>query len=148
LKKDEDGYPPDRWERMWAFKTEPGRYTIDNIPFFVRGISSGDVVSAEWDGDRLMFKELVRPSLNSVFRLIIYDAGAVQSVRDRFRAIGCASELSHLPKLIAVEVPGTINFETVAKLLEGASKKVAGILRREYFAIKRCHELPRRLTFQ
>jgi hypothetical protein len=122
LEQDENGYPPDRWENLWAYETEQGLYSVDNIPFYVKGISSGDVVSAESDGEQLIFKKLVRPSPNSVVRLYVSDAGAVQAARDSFRALGCESELSNLPKLVAVEIPGNVSFDPVGNLLaEGAA---------------------------
>jgi len=62
LKKDADGYPPDDWESLWAYEVEPGLYSIDNVPFFTRGVSWGDVLSVEREGDELHFKEVVRPS--------------------------------------------------------------------------------------
>ncbi len=110
LEQDADGYPPDKWESLWAYETEPGLYSVDNIPFYVKGISSGDVVSAEREGEQLVFKKLVRPSLNSVFRLYLSDASKVQAARDQFRGLGCETELSNLPKLVAVEIPDKVDF--------------------------------------
>jgi hypothetical protein len=118
LEQDESGYPPDGKETLWAYETAQGLYCIDNIPFYVDGISSGDMISAESDGEQLTFKELVRPSSNSVFRLYVSDASEMQVIRDSFRALGCESELSNLPKLVAVEVPGNVSFDPVATLLE------------------------------
>jgi hypothetical protein len=124
LEQDEYGYPPDRWERLWASEVEPGLYCIDNIPFYVKGISSGDVVSANGDGEELIFKELIRPSTNSVVRLYVSDVAEVQAVRDSFRALGCESELSNLPKLVAVEIPGDVSFDPVVTLLkDGAASE-------------------------
>ncbi|HEX4748446.1 MAG TPA: DUF4265 domain-containing protein [Bryobacteraceae bacterium] len=128
LQQDEDGYPPDKWESLWAFETEPGLYCVDNIPFYVRGISSGDVISAEDKGGQLLFRNLVLPSSNSVFRLYVSDADDVQGVRDEFRALGCETELSNLPKLVAVEIPGKVDFGPVGNLLGQG----AGIGRWEY----------------
>jgi hypothetical protein len=137
LEQDENGYPPDRWETLWAIESEPGLYCVDNIPFYVKGISSGDVVSAERDGEQMVFIRLVRPSPNSVVRLYVSDAAAVQAARDDFRALGCETELSNLPQLVAVEVPGNVSFDPVAKLLEegqesGRWEYEDGVLRHQY----------------
>jgi hypothetical protein len=118
LDQDEDGYPPDKWESVWALETGDGLYSIDNIPFFVKGISSADVVAAEQSGDELRFKELVRPSTNSVFRLYVSDVSQVQSARESLSALGCESEQSHIPKPIAVEIPGSVPIEPVAALFD------------------------------
>ena len=117
LEQDADGYPPDRLESVWANEVEPGHYAIDNIPFFIKGISCGDIVLAEEIGGELRFKDIVRPSLNSVLRLYVSDMADVQIVRNSFRDLGCPSEQSHIPALIAVEIPGTVAFAPIAALL-------------------------------
>ncbi|HEY1214981.1 MAG TPA: DUF4265 domain-containing protein [Bryobacteraceae bacterium] len=121
LEQDEHGYPPDNWESLWAKEIELGLYSIDNIPIFVKGISSEDVVEAEENEGELRYKRLVRPSANSVFRLYLSDIADVPAVRESFRKLGCESEQSHIPKLVAVEIPGNVAIEPVAALLdEGA----------------------------
>ncbi|HEY1731440.1 MAG TPA: DUF4265 domain-containing protein [Terriglobales bacterium] len=118
LSPDEDGYPPDKWERLWAQEMDSGLFSIDNIPFFLKGISPGDIVSANNEEGELRLQKLVTPSTNSVFRLFVSDVDDVASARQSFRELGCESEQSHIPKLVAIEVPGGINFEAVAKLLD------------------------------
>jgi hypothetical protein len=118
LVQDDDGYPPDNWETLWAYETVEGLYAIDNIPIFVKGISSGDIVAVEQEGAELRFKTLVRPSANSVFRLYLSDVSDVQAARDSFRKLGCESEQSHIPKLVALEIPGSLPIGPVVALLE------------------------------
>jgi hypothetical protein len=126
LERDEDGYPPVGREGLWAYEVEQGLFCMDNIPFYVRGISCGDVVSAESDGEQLVFKKLVRPSPNSVVRVFVSDVAGVQAARDSFKALGCDSELSDFPdsskpQMFALEIPGNVQFEPVGNLLaEGA----------------------------
>jgi hypothetical protein len=137
LEQDENGYPPDRWESLWAVETEPGLYRVDNIPFFVKGISSEDLVTAKSDDEELIFTALIRPSSNSVFRLYVSDAAIVPVVRENFLALGCESELSHLPKLVAIEIPGRVNFDPVANLLaegegDGRWQYEEGVLRHQF----------------
>jgi hypothetical protein len=122
LEQDVDGYPPDKWESLWGHEIEPGHYSIDNLPFYVKGISSGDVVSAEPQGGQLEFKSLVRSSSNSVFRLYISDVSDVQAVRDSFRQLGCESELSDNPRLVAVEIPGNAAIKPISELLDSGAE--------------------------
>jgi hypothetical protein len=117
LEQDKDGYPPDRWERLWAYEVEPNLYSLDNIPFFAKGVSSGDVISTESKGEELHFKNVVRPSGNSVFRIYVSDPADSESARQSFRELGCESEQSHIPKLFAVEIPSNVPFDPVARLL-------------------------------
>jgi hypothetical protein len=122
LEQDADGYPPDKWESLWGYETEGGFYCIDNIPFYAKGVSSGDVVAVEPQEGELRFKRGVRPSANSVFRLYVSDVADVQAARNSFRELGCESELSNNPKLVAVEIPGTVPIEPVGALLDSGAE--------------------------
>jgi hypothetical protein len=72
LQQDEDGYPPDEYETLWAVALkEKSLYRLDNIPLYVKGVSSEDVVLAEPKNGRLEFVRLVQPSTNSVYRVFV-----------------------------------------------------------------------------
>lgn len=119
LQQDDEGYPPDKWETLWATPVEEvGLYQIDNIPLYVKGISSEDVVKAEEREGQLQFLNLVRASMNSVYRLYVTDVADVQTVRDSLSALGCKSEGSYVPRLVAMEIPGKADFVAVENLLE------------------------------
>jgi len=53
LEQDEDGYPPAELEGVWAIEFADGGYKIDNIPFFTRQATLGDIVEARPVGDEL-----------------------------------------------------------------------------------------------
>ena len=40
-----DGYPPVSMESIWAEETEEGYLKINNIPFYSKEVSFGDIVS-------------------------------------------------------------------------------------------------------
>src|SRR3546814_9863854 len=62
LEQDESGYPPETSETMWAVPLGNGRYRLDNIPFYAKLVSDGDVVAASIiDGD-LTFEEILEAS--------------------------------------------------------------------------------------
>lgn len=117
LQKDADGYPPDDWETLWAYEIEPGLYSIDNVPFFARGVSWGDVVSAEREGNELHFKEVVRPSDHSVLRVIVHDPSKVGEMHDKLNELGNDTEQSHLPSLLTVDVPPAVDLQKVLDFL-------------------------------
>ena len=117
LQKDSDGYPPDDRESLWAYEVEPGLYSIDNVPFFARGISWGDVVSVERRGEGLYFKELVRPSRHSVIRVIVYDSSHIAGMHDTLKAMNCDTEQSHLPSLLTVDCPPTADLQKIRAFL-------------------------------
>lgn len=118
LQKDADGYPPDDRETLWAYEVEPGLYSIDNLPFFVRGVSWGDVVSAESVDNELHFKKVVRPSDHSVLRVIVYDSQKVNDMHEALHRMNLGTEQSHLPSLLAVDVPPTVELDKIIAFLE------------------------------
>ncbi|MEU1503299.1 DUF4265 domain-containing protein [Streptomyces sp. NPDC005732] len=50
---DEDGWPPASVESLWAVDLGDGRVRLDNTPWFVRGVASGDVIRVQPDDDGL-----------------------------------------------------------------------------------------------
>jgi hypothetical protein len=122
LEQDADGYPPDKWESLWGYEKENGYYCIDNIPFYAKGISSGDVVAVVPTEGRLQFERVVHPSGNSVVRLYVSDVSDMQATRDSFRELGCESELHSNPKFVAVEIPSAVTAYPVDELLEAGAK--------------------------
>src|SRR5262249_8028073 len=105
---------------LWALPHEDG-YQIDNIPFYAREIADGDVVTAQRGPDgELWFDKLAKSSGHSTIRLWFARAEDVQRTRDELRALGCTSELSDLPRLVAVDVPPSVPYSLVrAKLEQG-----------------------------
>jgi len=118
LEQDDDGYPPDRWERLWAIRVQGELYRIDNIPFYVKGISSGDVVAVNSVEGELVFSKLITPSLNSVIRFYVMELSDVSTARKEFLDLGCESELSNVQKLFALEVPEKVAFSPIISLIK------------------------------
>ena len=111
-------------ESMWAVPVNGG-YKIDNIPFYAREIALGDIVSTENDHDGMMrFKALVQASGHSTVRLWFAKGREqdVAHVRQRLRDMGCPSELSDLPRLIAVDVPPQVPYEQIREFLGEGEK--------------------------
>jgi hypothetical protein len=117
----ESGTPPVKEvESIWAVPTEEG-FEIDNIPFFAREIALGDVVSAKRDVDGfLRYEALLKPSHHSTVRLWFATGkeAEVPRVRQELRDLGCPSELSDLPRLVAVDIPADVEYPTVRHLLD------------------------------
>jgi hypothetical protein len=117
LKQDEYGYPPVTVETLWASETNDGFYCLDNIPFYAHGVSPGDVIRTKEGVEPPTFDEVIRKSLNSVFRIYVSVESDVPEAREAFKEIGCESELSDIPKLFAIEIPASQSFDEVGKLM-------------------------------
>ncbi len=134
LERDADDYPPADWEWMWASRVSDSTFQIDNIPFFAKLIACGDIVAAEQIATGLIFRELVQPSGHSTVRVIIHRGdrnddqlrALVEGIRQSLRAMGCTAELSHIPSLIAIDIPPEVNYRSVAMFL--SEKEHAGLL--------------------
>jgi len=118
LEQDEDGYPPASAETLWAIKAGDGLFKIDNIPFFALGVAVNDIVSAVPEENAFRFKEVAQPSGHSTIRVVVYDAADVAAVRTLFKQLGCSTELSHLPRLLAVDVPPSVSLAELKQVLE------------------------------
>lgn len=133
LGQDEDGYPPDDYESLWALPSG-SNYEIDNIPFFVQGISYGDIVEADNVNDELWFRSVVKKSDNSTLRVICFDTSKVMEVRNHLSSLGCSSELSHIEGLFAVDIPENCDYSTIQKYLD--QKEQEDILEYEEASIR------------
>ncbi len=134
LERDEDGYPPSDHERLWATPTHDGHYLIENIPFFIMGISSGDEVSVQPEAAALLFDRLIKPSGASTFRLAPSDLRMSASIRADVEALGCSSEYNQNAGLIAVEVPGSISIQPFLTYI--TEKLAAGLIDVEEAALR------------
>jgi hypothetical protein len=76
----------------------------------------------------------VRPSGHSTLRIITFDPDAVAEVRADLRKLGCATELSHIPTLIAVDIPPEVRYESVIQYLD--NKQSMGTLDDEEAAVR------------
>jgi hypothetical protein len=118
--------PSPRWEYLWGRELEDGTFEIDNIPFFVRGVSVGDRVSVVRHELGLLFRQLIASGGHSTLRVLLADgqedqAGAdpaITQLRQILRRLGCTSELCHVPGLLAVDVPPSAAVQQVRSFLQ------------------------------
>jgi hypothetical protein len=118
LEQDEDGYPPASAETLWAIEVGEGLYKIDNIPFFATGIAVDDVVSAEPEEGMLLYRDVVHPSGHSTFRVVVYNPDEAPEVHGIFKQLGCSTEQSHLRGLIAIDVPPSVSWDELKRVLD------------------------------
>ncbi|HKN58641.1 MAG TPA: DUF4265 domain-containing protein [Gemmatimonadaceae bacterium] len=117
LERDSDDYPPQDVESMWAVPVGNDSYRLDNVPFFVRGVSSEDIVRAKREDGVLFFSGLVEAGGHSTVRVLIWNRDEMQVVRDELRAMGCSSEGTNIPGLVAVDIPPSVRYADVREFL-------------------------------
>lgn len=112
-----DGYPPVEREGLWAIP-QPEGYRIDNVPFYARLISCGDVVSASRINGDLVFDCVKVLGGHSTIRVISYSSELVSEMRSALEELGCSTELSHIETFFSVDVPPKVNYWSVVDLLD------------------------------
>ena len=134
LTRDEDGYPPADWEHLWGRRLEESLYALDNTPFFARGVSFGDVVRVERRDGLNIYREVVQPSGHSTLRVILFEQAQAEVLRHRLRGLLCATEQSHIPGLVAVDVPPSADLTEVRRFLDEGEQ--AGLWEYEEAAVR------------
>ena len=122
LERDADGYPPAENEWLWAARAPDGGWMIDNIPWYSRDVSLGDVVEAEEDEDgQLWFRATAEPSGHSTLRVLRreQDAGLAARLRRGLEELGCTTEqYSRKLPMLAVDVPDDVDITAVVAYLD------------------------------
>ena len=128
LAQDSAGYPPVASEALWAVRVGPAQFRLDNIPYFVCGVSCFDIIEAQEDtSGYFKYLRLVEPSGHSTLRVTLHDKGGdrrslkerVHELRNQLHALGCSSEISHIAGLISVDVPPDAVLADVRLVLDG-----------------------------
>jgi hypothetical protein len=111
LEQDDDGYPPEKWESLWAIPVSENTFKLDNIPFYVPRVSCDDIVTAKKQGEEYLFQGVQEYSENSTIRMIVYDVERIESVRKRLVSFGCDVEKSGTLGFIALNIPAGAQIE-------------------------------------
>lgn len=125
---DEQGWPPASVESLWAVDLGDGTARLDNTPWFVRGIASGDIVAVEPDDEGVLWAgQTVQPSQNCTIRLIVLkDGGSVaarESVLKAFHRLGTTGEGIERYRMVALDVPPEADLPKIRKLLEHGAEQ-------------------------
>jgi hypothetical protein len=121
LHQDENGYPPVTIESVWALKAEPEGYFLDNIPFFEREATLGDLVSAKESEGIFWFERILKPSANSLLRAMFFDKGRINEIRHGLSNMGCESEAYPDQNLITINLPPSQSLKAVQEYLRAAA---------------------------
>ncbi|MEG3627572.1 DUF4265 domain-containing protein [Streptomyces poriticola] len=128
MEVDGDGRPPASVESLWALDLGDGTVRLDNTPWFVRGVASGDIVRVDVDDDGLLRAgETVHASENCTIRLIVLkdggSAAARQTVLETFHRFGTTGEGIEQFRMVALDVPPEADIQRIRKLLERGDAK-------------------------
>ncbi|HSS20487.1 MAG TPA: DUF4265 domain-containing protein [Pyrinomonadaceae bacterium] len=133
IEKDRDGYPRSKsWEQLLAWPVlESDRYfSIDSIPFFVKGISRGDIVrvnvsqnSDVQEGEFFEFESVVEGGGHNTYRLLLSEKrpSDLELTEDELLAKGLALEIED-DDFFAGDVPPSVNQKDIDDYLISESE--------------------------
>ncbi len=114
-------------ENLWADAVEGDRYRIDNIPFYVYGVSLNDTVRAADHDGQLVFQEVVMHGGHSTYRVIFGNDSDIlkpQAVAlwEQLQALGCTREIAKA-RVFAIDVSPSTNIYDVYGILQGGEEQ-------------------------
>ena len=108
-------------ENLWAEPISDGAFKIDNVPFYVYGVSNEDVVSARLIEGRLQFQSVLTRGGHSTYRVWLqdpegYEGTGWKELWPYFAELGCSFERAK-QRWMAIDVPKASNVDAVYALL-------------------------------
>ena len=115
-----DGYPPVSMESIWAEVTEEGYLKINNIPFYSKEVSFGDIVSGiQTEENYLLYDKTIIHSQNSTLRIVFFNEH--QKFKDKILTklidLGCEFEAFNV-NFYAINIPIQVDIEEIYIFLD------------------------------
>lgn len=109
-------------ENLWAKPLSDGGYRIENTPFYAYGVSFQDIVAAEEDGGRLVYRGVQSRSGHSTYRILIQNPEGYKDSNFKvawvpLADLGCTFEVAK-SRWLAIDVPALTDVFAVYALLE------------------------------
>jgi hypothetical protein len=122
-----DDWPPVEVESLWAETVGDDVVRLTNVPWFVRGVASGDLVRVEADADGVLWAaEHLEWSGNCTIRVVPFRSGPLhgsrQRVLDAFEPFGVTGEDIQQYGLVALEVPPDADLAGVQRVLRAGAR--------------------------
>jgi hypothetical protein len=111
-------------ESVWTEPQGNGTYRIKNVPFYAKGISFDDLVKAERENDVLMFKNVIRHSGHSTYRVFAKDGRTdsdVVALLETLKKMHCHIEPA-TDRLVGIDVLPEADIYKVYATLEQAER--------------------------
>ena len=130
--KDEEGYPRSRdWEQLlaWPVLERDDYFSIESIPFFVKGISRGDIVRAKvalntevQEKEFFEFDSVVERGGHNTYRILLRGKRPkTDAIKKELLKKGLALEIEH-GDFIAIDVPPSVNQKEIDDYLVSGAR--------------------------
>ncbi|WP_246797610.1 DUF4265 domain-containing protein [Burkholderia perseverans] len=117
LKTDADGYPPVGFESLWGRALGENSYVIDNVPYYICGVSKGDtVVTEEIDGEVVATGVIAREG-HSTLRVFAEDDATRKAIVQSLTQLGAQCSVTDGLSLFAVDIAADVEFQGIDAFL-------------------------------
>ncbi|WP_310634468.1 DUF4265 domain-containing protein [Paraburkholderia sp.] len=117
LEVSDEGYPPVQYESLWAIRQMQGSYVIDNMPYYIYGVSKGDAVAVDQlDGDHFASFVVSRGG-HSTLRVFVDELSSRNSIIDNLIELGAKCSSSKGLSLFVVDIPPEVDFKEIDSFL-------------------------------
>ena len=116
-----DAFEEENVEGAWT-KQIGENFMLDNILFYAKEYSWGDIISAEEIDGELYAKDLIEESGHSTVRILLSKESLVKPVRAELEKLGCSSELSNYKKLVSVDIPKIVKYSIIRSYLDSGEQ--------------------------
>lgn len=116
----EDDWHSQKSETLWASHLGGNKYKIENVPFYVKGVSFGDIVNVSENNGELVFQSMATKSGHSTYRIILMPESTTELFQEYWRpmqVIGCTYEKAS-DNLYSIDVPFSTDIHRAYNLLE------------------------------
>lgn len=140
LSEEEQGPYPVATESLWCQPQGDGHYRVENIPFFLEGISYGDRITIEELRDEPGTYRIIgiaQESDHSTVWVQLKDSDRGKAVLDELTLMGCTREGGVFPNFFAISVPPTVALDQVVNRLDAAAK--SGLLIADYPSVRQTY---------
>jgi len=118
---EEEGYPPVGFESVWGIDAAPDTYVIDNVPYYIYGVSKGDVVAAKKDDGEWRAFAVVMRGGHSTLRVFAEDSQARQDILRRLSESEASCGVTPGLSLFTVDIPPHADFQAIDAYLDSVS---------------------------
>jgi hypothetical protein len=117
LKTDADGYPPVAFESLWGAPIDENSCVIDNVPYYICGVSKGDTVATDEIGGELVASGVVARGGHSTLRVFAEEAQARRAIIESLKQLGARCSVTEGLSLFAVDIAADVDFQQIDTFL-------------------------------
>lgn len=108
-------------ECMWCKRNTDSTFTIENIPFYARDVSMGDVIAVERRNGELWFNGVVERSANTTVRIIGMRKKPFDEIISKVQSFGGTTEGMEGREFAAVSFPSSADLAAAFEFLDRES---------------------------